>query len=673
MLFKKKWYKIIFLCFLIGIFGALMIFQPQDNETEVDSRVMDANTIDMTNENNPKPPKTSGAWVLPNITIDELGVIPGSFTWLEANDTDWCDGAGIRGDPYVIENVTIDGEGLRSCISIYDSDFYFEINNCTVYNSPAGDYAGIYLSGVQNGALTGNNCSFNDNYGIHIKSGVEINISNNNIIKNNTIAGIHFEDSDYINIISNTITNSSGSGIFLEGICQYYIISKNNISEITKWNSEAAGIKITGAPRYITIEDNKIFDIRGCGIKHDDGMLIDSDIINNRIYNNTKTGILINQSTTGAAFFDISYNEIKNNGHFGMYLYQFQSGDIIGNLIDQSGYGNSWQDSGLCVDKSCEMITIKDNIISNNKKYGVNISYQTTDITIYNNTFINQPYNAIDYEGVKWWDQGLGNYWDDYWGDDVDDNGIGDYFYFIFGPAGAVDEKPIWWDAPEILNIYPVQGSTHGTDAPEYKIKVDEGRGDHFWYEIIGTGENRSHTKLKEDIDETTEGTINQTLWDGLSQGTITIRFYVNDSRGYTGFVDVVVTKYIPKSPVIIIADDDDDDEDEEDPYLWIVRAAIGGALSACVGIVIKQSFSTVKKKRQLYELISKKLDTLDDIEGYLKDNLGKVDWEYFKPSYDQYINRKISQKELIKEGKNLMGKSFTELFEAKSKKKFAK
>ncbi|MBY9004638.1 MAG: hypothetical protein KGD73_11740, partial [Candidatus Lokiarchaeota archaeon] len=50
-------------------------------------------------------PKTSGSWnfVGTTISIDN--------NWTTVNATyNWCNGAGIVGDPYIIENVTIDAQ-----------------------------------------------------------------------------------------------------------------------------------------------------------------------------------------------------------------------------------------------------------------------------------------------------------------------------------------------------------------------------------------------------------------------------------------------------------------------------------------------------------------------------------------------------------------------------------
>ncbi|GAG58863.1 unnamed protein product, partial [marine sediment metagenome] len=55
--------------------------------------------------------------------------------WSAAEAAGICTGAGTYSEPYVIEDLVIDGEGSGSCILIENSDVYFIITNCIVNNS----------------------------------------------------------------------------------------------------------------------------------------------------------------------------------------------------------------------------------------------------------------------------------------------------------------------------------------------------------------------------------------------------------------------------------------------------------------------------------------------------------------------------------------------------------
>ena len=59
----------------------------------------------------------SDSWIL-------SGRIHVNANWSATESTyDWCTGAGTSGNPYVIENVTIDAQGKGTCIDIHVDDF----------------------------------------------------------------------------------------------------------------------------------------------------------------------------------------------------------------------------------------------------------------------------------------------------------------------------------------------------------------------------------------------------------------------------------------------------------------------------------------------------------------------------------------------------------------------
>ncbi|MHA1234897.1 MAG: hypothetical protein ACTSQL_07400, partial [Promethearchaeota archaeon] len=94
--------------------------------------------------------------------------ISGDSGWNDAKTAGICTGSGTSIDPYIIEDLVIDGESSGSCISISSSNIYFKIENCTLYNSGGNDGdAGILLLNVRNGQLLNNSAS-NNWVGIHL-------------------------------------------------------------------------------------------------------------------------------------------------------------------------------------------------------------------------------------------------------------------------------------------------------------------------------------------------------------------------------------------------------------------------------------------------------------------------------------------------------------------------
>ena len=143
MRFNSKKKYIAQLSLLAGIFIILLLFQQK--EAQIDT-ISESDSIMTDKIDNPQKLKSSGYWLLDNITIDGDATGVGANNWSWAVNQEWCNSVdGI----YVIENVTINGQESVSCINVTDSDVYFVINNCTLYNSSSGaNNAGINLFNV---------------------------------------------------------------------------------------------------------------------------------------------------------------------------------------------------------------------------------------------------------------------------------------------------------------------------------------------------------------------------------------------------------------------------------------------------------------------------------------------------------------------------------------------
>ena len=72
-------------------------------------------------------------------------------------------------------------------------------------------------------------------------------------------------------------------------------------------------------------------------------------------------------------------------------------------------------------------------------------------------------------------------------------------------------------------------------------LTILNGFGKYFWYEFLETGESSVPIELKGIPKENITGTLNQNLWDKLSNGDVTIRFYVVNSLGKAGHGDLIV------------------------------------------------------------------------------------------------------------------------------------
>ena len=246
--------------------------------------------------------------------------INGNSGWANAKTMGICTGSGTYSNPYVIENLEIDGKGSSYSILIENSNVYFRIENCTVYNS----WEVIKLSNSTNGILIDNDF-YKRNIGLFGGSGLFLNYSNNIIVSGNNIAqkgtGILLYYSDN-NTISKNLLATNGVLLFE---------SKNNtISENEIFFSYNGGGIYLGSSTSNTIIRNVVYE-NDYGI----WMELDSDnntISENSINDNSLTGIFLNISIGNHIFLNCFSNTLNAND------------DGSANHWDNGTMGNYWAD-----------------------------------------------------------------------------------------------------------------------------------------------------------------------------------------------------------------------------------------------------------------------------------------------------------------------------------------
>ena len=121
-----------------------------------------------------RAPKTSGYYNLTGsqIFIDDSNP---NYNWSKtAAENDWCSGAGTIEDPYIVENVYIDGNlsieeipgepYSGNCLSTYDSTAYFIVRGCYFTRAGTGEFnSGIFLRHTENGILYNNTLTYSNN------------------------------------------------------------------------------------------------------------------------------------------------------------------------------------------------------------------------------------------------------------------------------------------------------------------------------------------------------------------------------------------------------------------------------------------------------------------------------------------------------------------------------
>jgi parallel beta-helix repeat protein len=227
--------------------------------------------------------------------------IDGNSGWAAFKAAGNCTGNGTYSVPYVIEDLVIDGGGSGSCILIENSDVYFVIENCTVYNSGEDPDSGILLSRVNNSQLIGNTASNNGEYGICLyfsdynnvsgntasdngNEGIKLinsnyNIVSGNIANDNDDGGIGLSESDYNTVTGSTARYNDGYGIALASDS-----NNNNISGNTASNNGGYGILLLESD-YNTISGNTAnYNEYGIYLEFScDNVIIDNILLNNTI------------------------------------------------------------------------------------------------------------------------------------------------------------------------------------------------------------------------------------------------------------------------------------------------------------------------------------------------------------------------------------------------------
>ena len=99
-------------------------------------------------------------------------------------------------------------------------------------------------------------------------------------------------------------------------------------------------------------------------------------------------------------------------------------------------------------------------------------------------------------------------------------------------------------DAKPIININsPTLNELFGTTAPSFNVEIGDEHLDTMWYTL-----NNGLTN----IFFADNGTIEQSAWEALPNGIVTVRFYANDLAGNIGLAEVIIRKDA-NAPIITI------------------------------------------------------------------------------------------------------------------------
>ncbi len=521
------------------------------------------------------------------ITIDDTDP---SKNWSKtANDYGWCSGSGKWQDPYIIKNITVNAGGGAYGILIKNSKVYFTIRNCTVHDAIIGD---ISLNNVGNGTIVNNTCTDTSDY----VKGIELwtNCDNNTIV-NNTISnigdGIEIRTgSDNNKIISNQANGNSRNGMILTGNCQNNIfldnIASNNRGEHTNpLLREGYGMEISGCinNEFINNTFNDNYQM---------GVFLDANSDNNNFtgnlaYSNNDYGIYIGNANCGSNLFirnnfsnnginqglelstSNSWNDTEIGNSWSDYAGEDKNDDGIGDTPYQVNGVNDYKpilNDGDDIKPIIEILAPESNVLFGkiSPTFSLSIIEKNIDETWYNlNNGVNQSFTGL-----------TGKINQALWSSQSD--GFVNLKFFVNDTTDKTNSTQIAVRkdtiAPNITILAPANNSIFGETPPTINVSISETSLDKSWYVL-------------NDIQVFFTGTlfnISKDLWEKLSNETITVVFYANDTVGNTGWRRITLTKQIDNS-----SEDDNNEEDENEDKNDGITILSYNPLVLCVSILI--------------------------------------------------------------------------------------
>ncbi len=305
---------------------------------------------------------------------------------------------------------TVQGSGGGTGIYLWSAD------NVTIKSTRISSfYYGIYLWNSTNDTVSNNNIT-NNEFGIYFDDSSNNTISSNNITNN--MDGIWLYQSSNNSILENSITTNNYTGIYLEGPLSNNKISGSNIS------NNHDGIRIDAASNNEIRNNNLIANNGGIALSGN----------NNTLHSNT-----ISVKYIGIDIFG-NYNIISENNVTNCGTGFFFGWDTVYNTISGNTVKNN--EDGLYFEHALNHSLVGNHIVNNT--HGVYVDWYSRNIRIYHNTFSNNTKHmrVSNPNNPNFLDNGVeGNYWSNYTGTDLNQDGIGDSPFII--DANNTDNFPL--------------------------------------------------------------------------------------------------------------------------------------------------------------------------------------------------------------------------------------
>ena len=317
------------------------------------------------------------------------------------------------------KNTVIDAEGQGHAVEILAAGISF--SDCQIRNwgqNLTKLDAGIFVSRQATGSVIHNNRLTGPAFGIWVDATADVVVRNNYIQGD---AGIRSQD--------------RGNGIHLFNTSGA-LIEENKISQTRD------GIYIEAANNN-TIRNNLMSSLR-YGVHY---MYSMDNLLEKNITRNTRTGYALMQSKR----LRVIGNRSENDENYGILLNFITDSIFLNNVVEGVSQGQTAgldisgaEGKGLFVYNSLYNRLESNFFVDNN--IGIHLTAGSEDNKFKNNAFINNT-NQVKYVSNRlqeWSTDGVGNYWSDYLGWDLNKDDIGDTAY---EPNDGIDR--LLWKYPD--------------------------------------------------------------------------------------------------------------------------------------------------------------------------------------------------------------------------------
>ncbi|MHA2366072.1 MAG: right-handed parallel beta-helix repeat-containing protein [Candidatus Hodarchaeales archaeon] len=394
----KNYKNIIFILMLFTLFSSIVV-----------SNITNEKSTDKINNKN----LDSFDRKVDNNLIDHIPILLENNTAFhqQAIIEEWY-GDGTKENPYIIEDYNIvNVSDNSSAIRVVNTTLSFIVRNIIIDETAPGSY------GMHFNSITG-----------------EIQIVNNKVLKAR-LASIYIVNSTKLVLKDNNLVQGYNDGLFINN-SQGIIILNNSIGSFNPyWPNYGTGLSCIACNQ--------------------------SQIINNTLIRNTKNGLVL-ESSHGVLIHNntIKQNTIEStdyNAFFGFILFNSENLTVSNNRINSNYALDSFHSNGGITLVNISYSLIYHNFVSDHMRLAIYL-INCNNVTVYLNEFTENAFQYLEFginsvglddsccENNSWSYDGLGNYWDNYVGNDNDGDGIGEIedAYVLKAPNGLVGNAPKW-------------------------------------------------------------------------------------------------------------------------------------------------------------------------------------------------------------------------------------